>query len=41
VDDIVGLDQNIEADKNLGGPAGPKPSKYKILDIRRSSMGEK
>jgi hypothetical protein len=41
VGDIVGLGQNFEANENLGGLAGPKPSKSKILDIRGSPMGEK
>jgi hypothetical protein len=41
VGDIVGLDQNIEADGNLVGLTGSKPSKFKISDIRGSPMGEK
>jgi hypothetical protein len=41
VGDIVGLDQNFEANDNLGGLVEPKLSKSKILDIRRSPTGEK
>jgi hypothetical protein len=41
VGDIVRLDQNFEADKNLGGLARPKLSKSEILDIHRSPTGEK
>jgi hypothetical protein len=41
VGDIVGLGHNFEADGNLGGLAGPKPSKSEILDIRGSLTGEK
>jgi hypothetical protein len=41
VGDIIGMYQNFETDGNLGGLAGLKPSKYKILDIHMSPMGEK
>jgi hypothetical protein len=39
--DNVGLSQNFEADRNLGGLTGSKPSKFEILDIRGLPMGEK
>jgi hypothetical protein len=41
VRDNVGLSKNFEADWNLGGLIGSKPSKFEILDIRGSPMGEK
>jgi hypothetical protein len=39
--DNVGLIQNFEADVNLGGLTGLKPSKFKISDIHGSPTGEK
>jgi hypothetical protein len=39
--DNIGLSQNFEADRNLGGLTGSKSSKFKILDIRGSPTGEK
>jgi hypothetical protein len=41
VRDNVGLSKNFEADWNLGGLIGSKPSKFEILDIHGSPMGEK
>jgi hypothetical protein len=41
VEDIVGLGQNFEIDRYLGGLTGSKPSKFKISDIRGSPTGEK
>jgi hypothetical protein len=41
VGDNVGLRKNFEADGNLGGLIGSKPSKFEILDIRGSPTGEK
>jgi hypothetical protein len=41
VGDNVGLGQNFEAGKNLGGLTGSKPSKFEISDIRGSPTGEK
>jgi hypothetical protein len=41
VEDIVGLGQNFETDKCLGGMTGSKPSKFKISDIRGSLTSEK
>jgi hypothetical protein len=39
--DNVGLSQNFEADENLDGLTGSKPSKFKISDIRGSPTGKK
>jgi hypothetical protein len=41
VGDIIGMSQNFEANENLGGPVGSKPSKSEISDIRGSPTGEK
>jgi hypothetical protein len=41
VENIVGLGQNFETDRYLGGMTGSKPSKFEILDIHGSPMGEK
>jgi hypothetical protein len=39
--DNIGLSKNFEVDGNLGGLIESKPSKFEILDIRRSPTGEK
>jgi hypothetical protein len=39
--DNIGLSQNFEARRNLGGLTRSKPSKIEILDIRGSPTGEK
>jgi hypothetical protein len=41
VDNIVGLGQNFEPDRNLGGLTGLKPTKFEILDIHGSPTNEK
>jgi hypothetical protein len=39
--DNIGLSQNFEVDRNLGGLTGSKPSKFKISDIHGSPTDEK
>jgi hypothetical protein len=41
VEDNVGLGQNFEAHRNLGGLTGSQPLKFEISDIRRSPTGKK